>query len=81
LNPKVKVPSSYKKGGEMPYRERNHSNLLLMKRSYNSMEILSSTSKFIARLLQTKFKIIGFFFFFQLLFLFFKKKKKIKNSN
>ena len=72
------MPSGYRKGEELPHRDRDYSDMMTLRRSYNCMEILSSNSKFNSRLLQSKFRPIGslffflhFFFFFFFLFFFF----------
>ena len=59
INKNIKVPASYKSGSELPYRARDYSNAVILKRSYNAMEMLSGNAKSLARLLQPKFRLIG----------------------
>ena len=59
INKNIKVPASYKPGSELPYRARDYSNAVILKRSYNAMEMLSGNAKSLARLLQPKFRLIG----------------------
>lgn len=59
INKAIKPPASYKPGGELPYRARDYSNPVILKRSYNAMEVLSGNAKSLARLLQPKFRTIG----------------------
>ena len=65
------MPSGYRKGEELPHRDRDYSDMMTLRRSYNCMEILSSNSKFNSRLLQSKFRPIGSLFFFLHFFFFF----------
>ena len=55
---------SYLTINEDVYREREKDNIVLMKRSYNVMEILCSRSEFADKLMKERAYIIGNFFFF-----------------
>jgi len=56
IDPSIRLPHHYKPRTELPYRVRDYSNMAIVKRSYNAMELLSGNSKSLGRLLQAKFK-------------------------